>query len=241
MSGGHTQLIDVRAVGDYRRLGTTIDDAAGEAFDKTAKLLGLGQPGGPKVEAAARNGNPDRFDFPEPLKQRAGCDFSFSGLKTAVRLAALRLVDKDADHQPGNEDIADLAASFQFAAARHLAERTQKAMRTINEHYRNVDKDTGPRLVVAGGVAANSAIKGHLNDLCQAEGWRLMAPPAKYCTDNGAMIAQAGLERLGAANTASMYTHHGDPLAMAPRARWPLATVPAGAPAYGGGKKGPKA
>jgi len=232
ISGGHTQLISVDGVGAYRRLGSTIDDAAGESFDKTAKLLGLGQPGGPRVEAAAVGGRRDRFAFPKPLDKREGCDFSFSGLKTAVRDAAAGL------GAPTGQDIADLAASFQFAAARHLAMRTEKAM-TMVEDARAQDKqeEAAPRrLVVAGGVAANCAVKSMLDELCRRRGWAMVVPPPKYCTDNGAMIAWAGAERLAA----GLAPPHDAAMALAPRARWPLAPPPAGRE-IGGGRKGPKA
>jgi len=221
ISGGHTQLIRVSGVGDYERLGTTIDDAAGESFDKTAKLLGLGSPGGPKVEAAAEGGDAARFDLPRPLLKHEGCDFSFSGMKTAVREAAESLVD------PQRQDIADLAASFQEAAARHLAQRTEKAMALMPD---------ARRLVVAGGVAANAAIKRTLEQLCAAHSWTLIAPPPKYCTDNGAMIAWAGAERLAE----GLAMPGPDALAMAPRARWPLADPHDGG-RLGSGRKGPKA
>ncbi|NOX82462.1 MAG: tRNA (adenosine(37)-N6)-threonylcarbamoyltransferase complex transferase subunit TsaD [Alphaproteobacteria bacterium] len=222
ISGGHTQLIWVAGLGDYRRLGTTIDDAAGEAFDKTAKLLGLGQPGGPRIEAAAVKGRADRYDFPKPLARRAGCDFSFSGLKTAVREAAQSMA------APSQADIADIAASFQFAAARHLAQRTERAMEMAEGEPR--------RLVVAGGVAANGVVKSMLGSICERKDWALIAPPIKYCTDNGAMIAWAGAERLAA----GMAPPIAEVLALAPRARWPLAPPPEGAE-IGGGRKGPKA
>lgn len=221
ISGGHTQLIRVTGVGQYDRLGTTIDDAAGECFDKTAKLLGLGAPGGPKVESAAVGGRADRFDLPRPLLKHEGCDFSFSGMKTAVREAAESL------HNPTAQDVADLAASFQAAAARHLAHRTEKAM---------ADMPDCRRLVVAGGVAANCAIKGMLQQLCAAYSWRLIAPPPKYCTDNGAMIAWAGAERLAA----GLADEEDAAMAMAPRARWPLAD-PGDGGRLGSGRKGPKA
>ncbi len=224
ISGGHTQLLEVRGVGDYRRLGATIDDAAGESFDKTAKLLGLGQPGGPRVESAATGGRADRFDFPRPLEKRDGCDFSFSGMKTAVREAAQSLAS------PTGQDIADLAASFQFAAARHLAQRTEKAMDMMQPD------DAEPRLVVAGGVAANCAVKTMLQQLCARKSWRLITPPAKYCTDNGAMIAWAGAERLAL----DLVPPREEAMRMAPRARWPLAPVDDGGK-LGGGRKGPKA
>jgi len=224
ISGGHTQLIEVAGVGEYRRLGATIDDAAGEAFDKSAKLLGLGQPGGPMIERAATGGQPYRYDFPKPLSGREGCDFSLSGLKTALRLAA------EAVETPTGQDIADLAASFQAAIAGHLADRTERAMAMI-------ESTTGPStLVVAGGVAANCAIKARLKDLTVARGWRLLVPPPKYCTDNGAMVAWAGIERL----RAGLAPDREAALAFAPRARWPLA-APLPGREHGGGKKGPKA
>ena len=221
ISGGHTQLIRVSGVGKYDRLGTTIDDAAGECFDKTAKLLGLGAPGGPRVESAAVGGNPRRFDLPRPLLKHEGCDFSFSGMKTAVREAAESL------EYPTGQDVADLAASFQEAAARHLAQRTEKAMALMPD---------ARRLVVAGGVAANCAIKKMLQQLCAANSWELIAPPPKYCTDNGAMIAWAGAERLAA----GLAMDAEQAMAMAPRARWPLAD-PGDGRRFGSGRKGPKA
>ena len=224
VSGGHTQLIWIAGPGSYRRLGTTIDDAAGESFDKTAKLLGLGQPGGPRIEAAAKSGKYDRFKFPRPLRKHEGCDFSFSGMKTAVRETA------EAIENPTDQDIADVAASFQYAAARHLADRTEKAMAMANPN------EPTPRLVVAGGVAANETIRKMLQDLCAANSWRLIVPPAKYCTDNAAMIAWAGAERLAA----GIAEDQDIAFKLAPRARWPLATPEDGGK-IGSGKKGPKA
>lgn len=228
VSGGHTQLIEVTGVGSYRRLGTTIDDAAGEAFDKSAKLLGLPQPGGPSIESAAKGGRADRFEFPRPLARREGFDFSLSGLKTALRL------EVEAIGAPTAEDIADLAASFQRAIAVHLADRTGRAMEALAGQ-------SGPSpkietLVIAGGVAANAVIRGALDAVAAAHGWRTVAPPTKYCTDNGAMIAWAGAERWRAGLAPDPATA----LAFAPRARWPLAEPLAGRE-HGGGKKGPKA
>ncbi|MCB2112311.1 MAG: tRNA (adenosine(37)-N6)-threonylcarbamoyltransferase complex transferase subunit TsaD [Parvularculaceae bacterium] len=223
VSGGHTQLIEVSGVGAYRRLGTTIDDAAGEAFDKSAKLLGLRQPGGPQIEAAAEKGDAGRFDFPKPLARREGCDFSLAGLKTALRLAA------EAIDNPSGSDIADLAASFQSALAAHLSDRTERAMASLS--------GGGPRtLVVAGGVAANGEIRRRLAALADSRKWRLVIPPAKYCTDNGAMIAWAGIERL----RLGLVSPVEETLGFAPRARWPLAE-PIPGRELGGGKKGPKA
>jgi N6-L-threonylcarbamoyladenine synthase len=225
ISGGHTQLILVEGVGRYRRLGTTIDDAAGEAFDKSAKLLGLGQPGGPKIEAAAKAGRGDRFAFPAPLARREGCDFSLAGMKTALRLAALSI-----DH-PSKEDVADLAASFQLAIARHLGSQTLRAIGLLAAEGLLVAD-----LVVAGGVAANAVIRGELDAVARAAGCRLVVPPLRYCTDNGAMIAWAGAERIAAGKAPSAE----EALAFAPRPRWPLAAPPKGAE-FGGGRKGPKA
>lgn len=176
------------------------------------------------MESAAAGGRADRFDFPRPLEKRGGCDFSFSGLKTAVRDAAAGLT------APTGQDFADLAASFQAAAARHLAQRTANAMDLAGRRH---DR---PRLVVAGGVAANCAVKAALHSVCERKGWRLIAPPPKYCTDNGAMIAWAGAERLAA----GMVPDKAAALAAAPRARWPLAP-PLEGREIGGGRKGPKA
>jgi len=224
ISGGHTQLIEVAAVGKYLRLGTTIDDAAGEAFDKSAKLLGLGQPGGPSIEAAAASGRADRYGLPKPLAKRDGCDFSFSGLKTALRLKV------ESIESPSAQEIADLAASFQAAIVSHLADRTARAIDLVEARI------GAGTLVVAGGVAANDAIRTAFGALTAERGWRLVAPPPKYCTDNGAMIAWAGIERI----RAGFAPDFADALVFAPRARWPLAPPPAGAE-KGGGKKGPKA
>lgn len=205
VSGGHTQLLIAEDVGRYRLLGTTIDDALGEAFDKTAKLLGMGYPGGPAVEAAAQNGDPTRFKFPRPLMGRDGCDFSFSGLKTALRREAEKLdrLDKQAK--------ADICSSFQAAICDVVQNRTQAALELFQQQYPDL---SAPHMVVAGGVAANSALKSTLNKICEAEGFQLIAPPPELCTDNAAMIAWAGAERLARGLT--------DPLDCAARARWPL-------------------
>jgi tRNA N6-adenosine threonylcarbamoyltransferase len=207
ISGGHCQLLAVRGVGRYRRYGTTIDDAVGEAFDKTAKLLDLGYPGGPAVERAAAGGDPGRFDLPRPLLGRPGADFSFSGLKTAVRHKAAELSRGDAAGL-APQDAADLAASFQAAVAEVLADRCMHAL----ERFQDSGAE-GP-LVVAGGVAANQALRARLAEAAADAGTRMIAPPPWLCTDNAAMIAWAGLERLGLGLT--------DGLDFAPRPRWPL-------------------
>ncbi|AUX78099.1 MULTISPECIES: tRNA (adenosine(37)-N6)-threonylcarbamoyltransferase complex transferase subunit TsaD [Sinorhizobium] len=223
VSGGHTQLILVKGVGDYERWGTTIDDALGEAFDKTAKLLGLPYPGGPAVERAARIGNPERFDFPRPLVGDARLDFSFSGLKTAVRQAAQSL-------EPVTEqDIADICASFQRAIARTLKDRVGRGLKRFKGEYPSVDR---PALVVAGGVAANQTLRQTLQALCDTHGFRFVAPPLQLCTDNAAMIAWAGAERLAAGLPA-------DGLDVAPRSRWPLDSEARAL--IGSGKRGAKA
>jgi tRNA N6-adenosine threonylcarbamoyltransferase len=206
VSGGHCQLLVVKGVGCYRRLGTTIDDAAGEAFDKGAKLLGLGFPGGPAIERAARSGDAARFALPRPLKGRPGCDFSFSGLKTALRqqvaaLSATRVLTA--------QDTADLAASLQAAIADCLLDRTANALALFRAAH-----PEGSTVVVAGGVAANAVLRVRLSALAAAHDLALVAPPPALCTDNGAMIAWAGLERLR--------LNLVDGLDFAPRPRWPL-------------------
>ena len=220
VSGGHTQFLAVEGVGKYHRIGTTIDDALGEAFDKAAKLLGLAYPGGPAVEAAATRGNPRRFPLPRPLIDRPGADFSFSGLKTALRLAA------EAIAPLSDEDVADLCASFQAAVTEVVANRAAHAIRLFTDAH-----DCPGVLVVAGGVAANEAIREALRAAATLRGFRLVAPPARLCADNAAMIAWAGAERLALGLT--------DSLAVAARPRWPLdAATPA---MLGSGAKGAKA
>ncbi|MGY8991304.1 MAG: tRNA (adenosine(37)-N6)-threonylcarbamoyltransferase complex transferase subunit TsaD [Rhodospirillales bacterium] len=209
VSGGHCQLLIVEGVNNYSRLGTTIDDAIGEAFDKTAKILGLPYPGGPALEQAAVTGDEKRFDLPRPMKGRAGCHFSFSGLKTAVRHVIDGLIDDRPDSKLNHQDVADVSASFQAAAGDVLVDRTAHAIQTFHERYPN-----GSALVIAGGVAANTHIRERLAGLTQSVGMRLIAPPQKLCTDNATMIAWAGIERLRAGLT--------DSLDFAPRPRWPL-------------------
>ena len=204
VSGGHCQLLAVDGVGRYRRLGSTIDDAVGEAFDKAAKALGLGYPGGPLIEAAARNGDGGRFSLPRPLVGRPGCDFSFSGLKTALR----RLIDA-LPGSPTEQDVADVSAAFQESVADVLVDRTRNAIERFS-----ADHPKGDTLVVAGGVAANQMIRARLDGLCQSRGFRFVAPPLRLCTDNAAMIAWAGIERLRLGLT--------DKMDFAPRPRWPL-------------------
>jgi len=223
VSGGHTQLLIVHGVGRYERLGTTIDDALGEAFDKTAKLLGLGFPGGPAVERAAAAGRAGRFALPRPMIGRAEPHFSFAGLKTAVRRRALQA---QALAPLSDRDIADLCAEFQAAVCESLADRVLRAMAIAD-----VRLGSDRHLVVAGGVAANRQIHRALTEAAAARGWRLHVPPPQLCTDNGAMIAWAGAERLALGLT--------DGLDFEARARWPLDAQ--AIPALGGGRHGAKA
>jgi len=219
VSGGHCQLLIVEGVGRYRRLGTTIDDAAGEAFDKGAKLLGLPYPGGPAIERAAKEGDARRFPLPRPMAGRPGCDFSFSGLKTALRLAVARERGAGA-LQP--QDAADLAASLQEAIIASLLDRTRNAIAIFKARC-----PMGETLVVAGGVAANAALRRRLETLAGESGLAFVAPPPWLCTDNGAMIGWAGLERLRLGMT--------DALDFPPRPRWPL--DPGAVPVRGAGVK----
>ncbi len=205
ISGGHCQLMAAEGIGRYRLYGATIDDAVGEAFDKTAKLLGLPYPGGPQIEALAARGNPRRFPLPRPMLGREGADFSFSGLKTAVRHTVRSASMTE-------QENADLAASFQAAVVDVLRDRVYVAMQQFRTGYGKSNSNF--RLVVAGGVAANLAIRRMLETLCGEEGFTLAMPPTALCTDNGAMVAWAGLERLAIGLV--------DPLDSAPHARWPL-------------------
>jgi N6-L-threonylcarbamoyladenine synthase len=221
VSGGHCQLVSVDGVGACRRLGTTIDDAAGEAFDKIAKSLGLPYPGGPHLEQLAVGGDATRFTLPRALLGRDGCDFSFSGLKTAAARLAETLTTDD--------ERRDLAAAVQAAIARQLAERSDRAMASYAREHEGRDL----RFVVAGGVAANGAVRTALTRTAQARGFSFTAPPLKYCTDNAAMIALAGAERLAAGLV--------DGLDAEARPRWPLDAVAAAArPTHNHGRKGAK-
>ena len=224
VSGGHCQFLQVNGPENFHRLGGTIDDAPGEAFDKTAKLLGLPQPGGPAVEVEALSGDPRRFALPRPLLDRPGCDLSFSGLKTAV----LRVRDGLVAEQGGltRADRADICAGFQAAMADVLAEKTARA---IALHLQAAPAT--PTFAVAGGVAANRLIRARLEAVATQAGVRFLAPPLRLCTDNAAMIAWAGIERLqaGAAPGSDLTA----------RPRWPLDSD---SPALlGAGKKGAKA
>lgn len=241
VSGGHCQFLIVRGPEEFTRLGGTIDDAPGEAFDKTAKLLGLPQPGGPAVEAEARNGDAKRIAFPRPLLDRPGCDMSFSGLKTAL----LRARDAAMAEAGGltRQDRADLCAGFQAAVSDVLAEKSRRALRVLGEAYgthaepihmsyaNQNGQEYAPVLAVAGGVAANSVIRAALERVCEEAGATFLAPPLRLCTDNAAMIAWAGIERfrIGAR----------DGMDLAARPRWPLDQQ--AAPMLGAGKRGAKA
>jgi N6-L-threonylcarbamoyladenine synthase len=205
VSGGHCMLLAVTGPGGYRRYGATVDDAIGEAFDKTAKMIGLGYPGGPALEAAARMGDPARFDLPRPMLGRPDCDFSFSGLKTAVRQTLDRLPAGALDPQTAS----DIAASFQQAVADVLADRTARAIALFRKEFPAADT-----LVVAGGVAANQVLRSALAQTAEAAGMRFVAPPLALCTDNAAMVAWAGIERLRAGLS--------DGLDAPARPRWPL-------------------
>jgi tRNA N6-adenosine threonylcarbamoyltransferase len=226
VSGGHTQLLSVDGIGDFTRLGSTVDDAAGETFDKTAKIMGLSFPGGPALERMAAFGNPNAISLPRPFMGKPHADFSFSGLKTATARAFDKL---------GNtceQGKADLAASFQHAVSDVLCDRTDKAMDMFTKSH-NRSGEAPYRFVVAGGVAANRAIRAALESLCVNKSFALTAPPLKYCGDNGAMIALVGAEKLVLGQV--------DALSVKARPRWPLDMGSAQQnPVSGSGKKGPK-
>jgi N6-L-threonylcarbamoyladenine synthase len=224
VSGGHCQFLIAHSAARFERLGGTIDDAPGEAFDKTAKLLALPQPGGPFVETEAALGDAKRFAFPRPLLDRAGCDMSFSGLKTALLRARDAIIAEKAGLTL--QDRRDLCAGFQAAVADVLAEKTRRALAIYLEHSPKV-----PAFAVAGGVAANSLIRAKLETVCAENGTAFFAPPLRLCTDNAAMIAWAGLERFRAGES--------DDASLSARPRWPLDAT--AAPLLGSGKKGAKA
>lgn len=219
VSGGHCQFLKVSGVDNYTRLGGTIDDAPGEAFDKSAKLLGLGYPGGPLVEQEAREGDATRFDLPRPLLDREGCDMSFSGLKTALRRHSDALIS---DGQLRLQDRRDLCAGFQAAVCDVLAEKSRRALRLTG---------SVSAFAVAGGVAANQSIRSALKTVAREADLPLISPPLKLCTDNGAVIAWAGLEAFANGQR--------DDLTFAARPRWPLDKK--SAPMIGSGKRGAKA
>ncbi len=205
VTGGHCQILIVQGVGRYRRLGTTLDDAIGEAFDKAAKMLGLGYPGGPELERWAAKGSLKRFQLPRPMMGRPGCDFSFSGLKTAMRHRIQSL-------PPGalnDTDVHDLCAAFQLAVGDVVVDRMANAIKAYESRHQN-----HRALVVAGGVAANLHIRDRLGALADQHNFRLIAPAPELCTDNGVIVAWAGVERLRLGLT--------DPFDFAPRPRWPL-------------------
>jgi N6-L-threonylcarbamoyladenine synthase len=224
VSGGHCQFLIVSGPDDYTRLGGTIDDAPGEAFDKTARILGPTQPGGPAVETAGLVGNPKAFDLPRPLRNQPGCDMSFSGLKTAMLRARDGIIA--ANGGLTRQDQADLSASFQAAVADVLAEKTRRALAIYLAMA-----PTKPCFAIAGGVAANKVIRTRLMKLCAGLDTDFIAPPLALCTDNAAMIAYAGAELLAAG--------HRDDLTLSARPRWPLDRT--AAPMLGSGKKGAKA
>lgn len=225
VSGGHCQFLVAEDADRFQRLGGTIDDAPGEAFDKTAKLLGLGYPGGPLVEKEATQGDPNRFKFPRPLLDRDGLDMSFSGLKSALRRAVDQLVEEKGGVT--HTDRQDLCASFQDAVKDVLAQKSARALQTFLDAF-------GPgqhHFAVAGGVAANQTIRDALNDVATQYGFELILPPLSLCTDNAAMIAWAGWEKYKQEDFADF--------SLSARPRWPLDQN--ATPMLGSGKKGAKA
>ncbi|MBA8666989.1 tRNA (adenosine(37)-N6)-threonylcarbamoyltransferase complex transferase subunit TsaD [Holosporaceae bacterium 'Namur'] len=200
VSGGHCQILEVLGVGKYKRLGATLDDAVGEAFDKVAKMLGLGYPGGVEIEKLAKLGNPNAFNFPKPLLNQNNCDFSFAGLKTAVK----RTID-----QTDNINKADVCASFQHTVAEILCKKAENAIKIFRESH-----PYSNNFVIAGGVAANLYIRGKLQVVLERYNFNLYAPPVHLCTDNAAMIAWVGVERFKLGMV--------DSLNFEPRSRWPL-------------------
>ncbi|WP_035000399.1 tRNA (adenosine(37)-N6)-threonylcarbamoyltransferase complex transferase subunit TsaD [Bartonella tamiae] len=221
VSGGHTQTLLVKGLGNYVRLGTTIDDALGEAFDKTAKLLGLPYPGGPEIEKQAQLGDATRIILPRPLKGETRLDFSFSGLKTAVRQVATQMAPLS------DQDVADIAAAFQLAVTDTLNDRVERSLL----HFIKECPNKKPVFVVAGGVAANRAIAQNLQNLCDNHGFLCLVPPLEFCTDNAAMIAYAGAKHFAKGHISALDT--------APRSRWPLDEK--SSPLIGAGRRGAKA
>jgi len=207
VSGGHCQILVVRGIGKYSLLGQTIDDALGEAFDKTAKMMGLSYPGGPEIERIAKDGDEKRFTFPRPLLQRADCDFSFSGLKTAVRKAVLEL---DKLGEVSAQDKADIAASFQYTVGEVLKVKLGRAISQFKQMH-----PEGESLVLAGGVAANQYLRGVCEQIAKTGNMTLSCPPMALCTDNAAMIAWAACEKIN-------HNLQPDSLDVEPRARWKL-------------------
>ena len=211
VSGGHCQILVVKDVDNYERLGTTIDDAVGEAFDKVAKMLGLGYPGGPAVEKQALSGNEKRFTLPQPLIASKDCNLSFSGLKTAVR-KIIETYSPDGDITHANipsEDISDICACFQYTATKCLCNKLERAISYFKANY-----PQGKHLVVSGGVASNTYLRSKLQNLADKNNMIFAAPPIRFCTDNGVMVAWAGLERYKKGLIS--------PLDFKPRPRWPL-------------------
>ena len=211
VSGGHCQILVVKNVGEYERLGTTIDDAAGEAFDKVAKMLGLGYPGGPMIEKMAAIGDDSRFALPRPLIGSGDCNLSFSGLKTAVRkIIESYTADGIVEHAIlPKQDVADICACFQMTATDCLVRKLERAIKYFKQKYPD-----GQDLVVSGGVASNTYLRNHLKELAAKHDLDFAAPPIRFCTDNGVMVAWAGLERFRKGFTGS--------LDFKPRPRWPL-------------------
>ncbi len=211
VSGGHCQILIVKGVGEFERLGTTIDDAAGEAFDKVSKMLNLGYPGGPIIEKMAELGNEHRFVLPRPLCGSGDCNLSFSGLKTAVRkIIESYANDGNIEHAiMRKRDVADICAGFQLAVADCLIHKLEKAIQIFKQKY-----PEGKDIVVSGGVAANTYLRKRMQELAEKQGLIFSAPPIRFCTDNGVMIAWAGLERF-------QKGYHND-LDFKPRPRWPL-------------------